>query len=240
MSLFLNRTDRLFALVDALRTAGPRGRTSEWLAEHFEVSPRTIKRDITALQDSGLPVWGAGGPGGGYVIESAASLPPLSFTPGEATAISIALSTQTGLPFADDGRSALTKVLAAMSPERVAAARELAGRVWLTHSIQGADGEVTAVRRTLGESLRTQTVAIIDYVDASGTSTERRPIEPMCFAHSTSHWYVLAWCRTRDAGRWFRLDRVTAAWTTTERFDLRNLVDVFGEPPPDVRAIQLT
>lgn len=239
MSLSLNRTDRLFALVDALRSAGPRGRTSEWLAEHFEVSPRTIKRDITALQSSGLPVWGAGGPGGGYVIESAASLPPLSFTPGEATAISIALSTQSGLPFADDGRSALTKVLAAMSPERVEAARELAGRVWVNTGSHSDGDEFASVRRTLAESLRTQTIAIIDYVDASGSSTERRPIEPMCFAHSTRYWYVLAWCRTRDGGRWFRLDRVQAAWTTTERFELRNLVDVFGEPPPDVSAIQL-
>jgi predicted DNA-binding transcriptional regulator YafY len=53
----LNRTDRLYALVEELRAVAPRPRGTRWLAGKFEVSARTIERDISALQQSGVPVW---------------------------------------------------------------------------------------------------------------------------------------------------------------------------------------
>jgi predicted DNA-binding transcriptional regulator YafY len=59
----VNRTDRLYALVEELRAAGDRGRTAAWLAERFEVATRTIKRDVAGLQQAGVPIWAQGGPG---------------------------------------------------------------------------------------------------------------------------------------------------------------------------------
>lgn len=52
----MNRIDRLYALVEELRAAGPRGRTARRLAEHFEVSVRTIERDLSALGQAGVPL----------------------------------------------------------------------------------------------------------------------------------------------------------------------------------------
>jgi predicted DNA-binding transcriptional regulator YafY len=46
----VNRTERLYALVEELRAAGDRGRTAAWLAARYEVSVRTVKRDVAALQ----------------------------------------------------------------------------------------------------------------------------------------------------------------------------------------------
>lgn len=127
----MNRTDRLYALAEELRRAGPQGRTGAQLAEHFEVATRTVKRDITALQESGLPIWATVGPGGGYVLDDAASLAPLAFSAREATAIAVALAVGRALPFAPEGRAALTKLLAAMRPEDRVAAEALGGRVWV-------------------------------------------------------------------------------------------------------------
>ncbi len=45
----MNRIERLYALVEELRAAGPRGRTARQLADHFEVSVRTVERDLSAL-----------------------------------------------------------------------------------------------------------------------------------------------------------------------------------------------
>jgi len=232
----MNRTDRLYAIVEELRAAAGRGRTAAQLATRFEVTERTIKRDVSALQQSGVPIWATSGPGGGYGLDAAATLPPLTFTVGEATAVAIALATQPGLPFRPDGQSALTKLMAAMTPEGRASASELASRVWLR-----ADGDAArnAVSRAIEESLRHQRVVVLDYVDRGGTRTEKRPVEPMAFAQSRGSWYLLAWCRRRRAGRWFRLDRISGAWPTTEEFVARDVIEVFGEPPDNVAPVPL-
>lgn len=224
----MNRTDRLYALAEELRFAGERGRTSAALARQFEVSTRTVKRDLAALQQAGMPIWSEGGPGGGYrLLPSSTDLPPVAFTPGEAVAIAVALGSQPHLPFATDGRAALTKLLEAMQPEGRAEASGLASRVWVTGD---ADDRGVAAR-VLDESMRDATVALIDYVDADGVRTERRPVEPMAFVQVVGWWYLLAWCRLRQAGRWFRLDRIERATATRRRAKERTILDVFGEPP---------
>jgi predicted DNA-binding transcriptional regulator YafY len=227
----MNRTDRLYAIAEQLRAAGPAGRTAGWLAARFEVSARTIKRDVTALQDAGVPVWGAGGPGGGYVLDDRATLPPLTFTAGEAVAVATALAARPDLPFGPDGRSAMAKVIAALPDERRAEVGALAGRVWIRPPAGAVRPPASGV---VDEALRTNRVVVLDYVDADGVATERRPVEPMAYALNGDRWYLLAWCRRRRAGRWFRIDRIRRATLTTEPFPARSMVDVFGEPPADV------
>src|SRR3954470_7636959 len=87
----MNRIDRLYALVEELRAAGSRGRTARRLADHFEVSVRTIERDLSALGQAGVPLATKQGRAGGYALDRSMSLPPLNFTPGEAAAVAVAL-----------------------------------------------------------------------------------------------------------------------------------------------------
>ena len=231
----MNRTDRLYAIVEELRASAPSGRTAAQLATRFEVTPRTIKRDVSALQQGGAPIWATAGPGGGYAIDARAALPPLSFTAGEATAIATALASQPGLPFGADGQNALTKVLGAMPSRRRAEVSELAARVWVR---PGAPAR-TKVAKVLDEALRTGVVVSIDYRDGRDRATARRPVEPMAFAFTEGRWYLLAWCRRRRGGRWFRLDRVTGARLTTQPAHRRELSEVFGDPPSDAVPVSL-
>src|SRR5215813_14525732 len=80
----MNRIDRMYALVEELRAAGRRGRKARQLAEHFEVSVRTIERDLSALGQAGVPLATKQGRTGGYSVDRAMSLPPLNFTAREA------------------------------------------------------------------------------------------------------------------------------------------------------------
>ena len=126
----MNRTDRLYAIVEQLRAAGAAGRTAEQLAARFEVSTRTVKRDVGALQQAGSLVWAQPGPGGGYVLDDAVTLPPVNITAAEAVSLAVALSAVPDLPYATDGRAALAKVLAVMPEAERRRARDIASRVW--------------------------------------------------------------------------------------------------------------
>jgi predicted DNA-binding transcriptional regulator YafY len=111
----VNRTDRLYALVEELRAVAPRLRRSAQLAARFEVSVRTIERDLLALQVAGVPIWAQPGPGGGYAVDPAHTLPPVNFTAAEATAIATALATPGATPLPQAARTALQKLVAAMA-----------------------------------------------------------------------------------------------------------------------------
>lgn len=230
----MNRTDRLYAIAEELRFAGQRGRTSGSLAEQFEVSTRTVKRDLAALEQAGMPIWTERGPGGGYrLLPSSRDLPPLQLTAGEAAAIAIALGSQPHLPFAADGRAALTKLLAVMEPGARHEAGGIASRVW----VGGAASERGAAARVLDEAMRQSRIALIDYVDATGHRSEERPVEPMAFVQVSGVWYLLGWCSWRSAGRWFRLDRIERALATKRPTEDRSIQEVFGDPPADAGPI---
>jgi predicted DNA-binding transcriptional regulator YafY len=83
----MNRTDRLYALVEKLRARAPAMMRASELARYFEVSSRTIERDLLALQEVGVPIWSQPGPGGGYGLNVDATLPPLNLTAAEAVAL---------------------------------------------------------------------------------------------------------------------------------------------------------
>ncbi|MFI7615116.1 helix-turn-helix transcriptional regulator [Nonomuraea terrae] len=230
----MNRTDRLYALVEDLRAIAPRRRSARELAERFEVSVRTIERDITALQESGVPIYAEPGRKGGYAIDKKMSLPPLNFTPAEAVAIAVALSRAGDQPFGRQARSALRKVVAAMPGSEGELARELARRVQLMEPEAGGDIRplgAEGVSRAIEEALLRRRVLRLDYADAKGALTSR-DVEPGVFLGGRGgFWYLVAWCRLRDDVRVFRLDRIAAATVTAERCPDRPLEGFATEVP---------
>ncbi len=231
----MNRTDRLYALAEELRRAGRAGTTSTRLARLFEVSSRTVKRDVSALQQAGLPVVAQAGLGGGYVLAPSVSLPPVNFTPAQAVALALAVrALPPGSPFGADAEAARAKVLDALAPADRARADELAGRVW-SRPDQVHEPVPAQVLRAVEESLARHRVLAIEYRSADGTVTRRR-VEPVVLARTGAVWYLVAWCRTRQAVRWFRLVRIVRADLTPEVVDPRP-VDGLGQPPADARPV---
>src|SRR5258705_10635687 len=81
----MRRADRLFRIVRILR--GGRLQTARMLAQKLEVSERTIYRDVSDLQTSGMPIEGEAGVG--YTLRRDLDLPPLMFTRDEVTALGL-------------------------------------------------------------------------------------------------------------------------------------------------------
>ncbi|MDT0327328.1 helix-turn-helix transcriptional regulator [Nocardiopsis lambiniae] len=231
----MNRTDRLYALREELRRAGPAGRTAERLAEIFEVSVRTIKRDISALQHGGFPVRARPGPGGGYVVDAAATLPPVNFTDAEVSGLAAAVAAHRGQPFDSHARAALAKALSVMDANARERAAALNDRVWINHTEPPGDART---RHTIEQAFHERRVLVVHYRDRQDRRTTRR-VDPVLLARTQGHWYLVGHCRTREAIRWLRLDRVTAAHLTTEpALDIP--VEAVGAPPATARAVTET
>ncbi|ETK32219.1 helix-turn-helix transcriptional regulator [Microbispora sp. ATCC PTA-5024] len=75
-----------------------------------------------------------------------------------------------------------------------------------------------AVKRAIDEALLRRRVLRVDYVNSKGVSTTRDVEPSICLGGRGGHWYLVAWCRLREDVRVFRLDRITSADVTSERF----------------------
>ncbi|WP_370616843.1 helix-turn-helix transcriptional regulator [Mumia sp. Pv 4-285] len=228
----MNRTDRLYAIREELRRAGTQGRTAEQLATTYEVSTRTIKRDVAALQHSGFPIWARLGRTGRYVVDPAATLPPVNFTDAEASGLAAAIAAHRGQPFDDQARAALVKVLGVMDPQARLRTAALTERIWIDHATVDADART---RRAVEQSLRDKRVLSLRYRGGEGVVSDRR-VDPQILAFTRDHWYLVARCREREGIRWFRLDRIVRAQITSEP-SVDEPVENIGAPPASAAAV---
>jgi predicted DNA-binding transcriptional regulator YafY len=206
----VKRTERLFALAEYLR--GRRtGVTAEVLAERFEVTIRTIYRDLDALRDASLPLSAERGRGGGYALDRSYSLPPVNFTPREA-AVLIALGRfaidMRLIPFAETLDSALDKVRSALS---TSAQRDLLARLKeLSFSGVPALPSKKGVRAAVERAWFEQQPLRIVYVGSNLIETERT-ILIRGFHMDRHETRVDAVDRTTGERRPFRLDHIVRA-----------------------------
>ena len=206
----MQRTERLFALAEYLR--GRRtGVTAEVLAERFNVTVRTIYRDLDALRAAALPVGAERGRGGGYALDRSYSLPPVNFTAREA-ALVVALGRfaidMRLLPFTGTLELALDKVRSALS---TSAQRELLERLReLTFLGVPSLPTKKAVREALERAWFERQRLRITYVDGNFLETTREVrIESVVMdRHETR---LDAVDLASGERRHFRLDRITRA-----------------------------
>ena len=210
----MRRAERLFRLIEILR-----GRrlavTAATLAEAVEVSPRTIYRDIAALQASGAPIDGEAGVG--YRLDASYHMPPLMFDPDEVQALLAGL--RMARAFTDDELAHA----ATRAEEKVRAALDDDGLRRADRSPYFAPlYEWDATRRTLHLRVRKacedRRKIRIAYADGDGRETER-VIHPFALLRWQSVWTLVAWCELRRDDRHFRLDRIKGADVLDDRFD---------------------
>ncbi|BCK69709.1 hypothetical protein Srufu_036620 [Streptomyces libani subsp. rufus] len=171
--------------------------------------------------ETGVPVRTTPGRGGGWSIDPDMTLPPIHFTTEEASALAVALAAaDAAAPYAAAARTAAQKIAASMSGPASAAAQDLAARIVALPSPARS-----TVRTAVEQALTTHTVLRLSYTDAAGRVSDR-VVEPAGLLTAKGRWYLIAWCRTRQAGRGFRLDRITAAAPTTEHAQPHDLTEL--------------
>lgn len=224
----MNRTDRLYALVEELRARSPRPLRATELADRFEVTTRTIERDLLALQEAGVPIWAQPGPGGGYALDVNATLPPLNLTPAEAAAIATALAATRAMPFSEAGRTALQKLSGVMASAPKSTASKLVSQIRVAQA--PASGPDQTVGEVIQQALIGSVALELDYRDFKGIPT-LRVVELGGLVGTRKGWYLVAYCRLRQAPRAFRLDRIASAALTGEHIQERSLDAMLPDVP---------
>jgi predicted DNA-binding transcriptional regulator YafY len=210
------------------------------LAERLEVDLRTVQRYIVRLKDLSIPIDSSPGVGGAYRLRPGFRLPPLLLTNEEAFALSLGLRAlrQIGLAtFAPATESALAK-LGRVLPE---ALRESIRTVEEVVAVEPGPWVVpTSVECLISAAaaIRTERRIQFEYRSHSETKSQRE-IEPYAVMHTDGRWYLIGHCRSREALRTFRLDRVTKLEIGSGSFERPSGFDVrryFREHMPFVQS----
>jgi predicted DNA-binding transcriptional regulator YafY len=214
----MNRTDRLVAMVLFLQ--GRRVVRAEELAEHFEISVRTVYRDVSALSEAGVPV--AGEAGVGYSLVPGYHLPPVMFTTEEAMALFI--GGEMVKQFADRSLatpmdSALLKIRSVLPRERQDDLDRLARSTAIVGSSRLPTGLDQRTLLPIQQALVWRRVLRLIYRAHNRAEDTQREVEPLGVTFSSGAWYLVAWCRLRADFRHFRLDRVRGLEVRAERFE---------------------
>jgi predicted DNA-binding transcriptional regulator YafY len=154
----------------------------------------------------------------------AVTLSPVALTPEEAAAVAVALAAQPEGPYAEAGRGALEKVLGALEPDARRRAHLLATSLW----VSAEAGRSAELRAAVEQALARRRVVVLRYRDGQGRASHRA-VEPQWLARTGDHWFLVGWCRERQAPRWFREDRIEAVELTAEPAPRRDPV-LFGAP----------
>lgn len=192
---------------------------AEDLAHHFEVSLRTIYRDIAALGEAGVPISGEAGVG--YTLVKGYHLPPVLFTAEEAAALFV--GGEMVKRFADPvlqaaADSALLKIRSVLPAERQEELLRLE-RATVIGSMPRPDvGLRREVLRPIQQALVSRRVLAITYRARARTDDTVREVEPLGVFFAGGAWYLVAWCRLRDEVRHFRLDRIRSIEPRHEQF----------------------
>ena len=170
-----------------------RGRlTAAALADEFEVSVRTIYRDIDHLSAAGVPVYADSGPGGGYKLIDGYRTRLTGLTQAEAEALNFAalpeLAEELGL--ARLAASARMKLFAALPPEKTAGALRIADRFHLDLFDWYQGRESVGHLRALADCVWCDRQARITYDSWTGCST--RTIDPFALVLKGGKWYCVA------------------------------------------------
>lgn len=229
----MKRIERLHAITEELRRHAPRPVSARALAERFEVSRRTIERDLEALRLAGLPTYGQPGRVGGTALVAKGPSRPVSLTTAEVVSLAVAVRLASGSPYGTAGRSAVAKLIDALDEADQVLVDSLRDRFRLATAAPVVSGRVLSV---VEDAVRTQTVVKLSYRDRNGVRT-RRPVDPVGFYLDVDHWALIGWCHLRGDGRMFHLDRIVRADRTSWPCPHRDLDEVLGWVPRPGRPL---
>jgi predicted DNA-binding transcriptional regulator YafY len=224
----MNRIDRLTAILIQLQTK--RVVKAEEISDRFEISLRTVYRDVKALMEAGVPIGSEAGKG--YFIVDGFHLPPVMFTEDEASSMLVAgklVDKMADKSVRAAYESALHKIKSVLNESEKDHLQNLDSHIEIflrskyevKETKDFPDHFMTDIQRAVAK----KEVLRIDYCNNEEEQTQRE-VEPIGIFYYSMAWHLIGWCRLRNGYRDFRADRIKVLINTGEHFEGRNLISL--------------
>ena len=207
------KIDRLIGILSVL--LHKEKMTAPELAERFEVSRRTINRDIEDLCKAGIPIQTSQGTGGGISIMKGYRLDRTILTSKDMQMILAGLRSL-------DSVSGSSYYCQLMEKIQTGSSEFISGRDSILIDLSSWYGDsLTPKIETIQDAIESRRLVRFQYYAPSGES--ERTVEPYFLVFRWSSWYLWGWCKDRKDFRMFKLNRMDRIQKTDESFECRNI-----------------
>ena len=194
--------------------------SAQALAEKFEVSPRTIYRDVDTINMAGIPVRSIPGVGGGFEIMQPYKVDRRTFSAADLSAILMGLTSLSGILHGDELIGALAKVKRFVPADQANSMQFKANQITidLLPWLGGRDQQPKL--ETIQTALKDSRLLSFEYRDKRGNTTARTA-EPYQLVLKGNQWYWQGYCHIRHDFRLFKLSRTVGLHLAEQRFTPR-------------------
>lgn len=213
------KVDRLVSIIMILLEKERIG--AQELADMFEVSPRTIYRDIDAINMVGIPVRGAAGVGGGFEIMQKYKLDKNVFSTADLSAILMGLSSLSNMIRGNELVNALAKVKSFIPADRAKDIEVKANQICIDLSPWMGNRNIQPYLEIIKTALQESRLLTFEYIAHHGNKTARTA-EPYQLVLKSNHWYLQGYCHKRNDFRLFKLSRMSDLQIQEEVFAPRD------------------
>lgn len=194
--------------------------TAAELAERFQVSPRTIYRDIEVLSGSGIPIYCVQGAGGGISLMEEYTINRASLSTAEKDSILFALNTLRATRYPDIEKT--IEKLGGLFKSKTGDWIQVDFSPW--NCDIGSDNKFSRIQSAILEGRQLE----IEYITAQNRKS-RRVIQPLRLCFKSQAWYLWAFCTTRMGYRLFRISRIISLCATNDFFDRTKRIEESSE-----------
>jgi len=218
----MNRIDRISAILIQLQSR--RVVKAQAIADRFGISLRTVYRDMSTLEEAGVPIIGEAGVG--YSLADGYRLPPIAFTLEEATSFITAeklVETLTDEVNGSNYKSAMYKVRAVLRNTDKDYLDGIDSRIEVLKTkrppaLQAGLNPLQLILKAIAESK----VLSLDYFSYYRQANTQRCVEPVGVFYLDNYWHLIGWCRQKQDYRDFRFDRMLNVQLTNEPVTTRH------------------
>lgn len=213
------KIDRLISIILILLDKKRIG--AQELANMFEVSPRTIYRDIDTINMAGIPICSTSGVGGGFEIMEKYKVDKKIFSTADLSALLMGLSSLSGMIRGDELVNALAKVKSFIPADKAKEIELRVNQIYIDLSPWMGNSNIQPYVEIIKTALQENKLLSFEYIAHHGNKTVRTA-EPYQLVLKSSHWYFQGYCHKRNDFRLFRLSRMSNLQMQEETFEPRD------------------